>query len=385
MTVDVTGKLGFFELHLFGEGKEALTLAQRLKDAVPHLALHGAVIAEPLSRLASQQGWIIEHALPEAKIGQCWLIATSADATDLPLIERAEKAGIAIFAPGHPERSNVYLSAETAPQPTAHSSDNTGFVSLVGAGPGDPSLLTLKALERLQQADILVYDRLVSQEVLALASPTAKRLYVGKARSNHSVPQSDINQTLVDWARQGYRVVRLKGGDSFIFGRGGEELELLAQEQIPFEVVPGITAALGVSSYAGIPLTHRNHAQSVRFVTGHLKNGSVDLDWTTLAAPGQTLVFYMGLGSLKEITHQLIAHGVNTSMPIALVEQGTTARQQVHTGTLSTIEEVLSGVTIAPPTLIIVGGVVGLHPQLQWFDQHAANSLGWQHGKHPSP
>ncbi|MDI5985795.1 uroporphyrinogen-III C-methyltransferase [Halomonas sp. M4R5S39] len=255
-----------------------------------------------------------------------------------------------------------------------------GRVSLVGAGPGDPELLTLKALKRLQAAEVILHDRLVSEEVLALANPAARRLYVGKARSDHSLPQEDINQALLDWARSGKRVVRLKGGDPFIFGRGGEELEALVAEGIEVEVVPGITAASGCAAYAGIPLTHRDHAQSVRFITGHLKNGSTDLDWPALARPGQTLVFYMGLHGLEEIRRQLIAHGLAPETPLALIEQGTTARQRVHRGTLERMPDSLGGL-LRPPTLIIVGGVVALHDRLAWFEGHLAASRGWDTGK----
>ncbi|MGC3871898.1 uroporphyrinogen-III C-methyltransferase [Halomonas sp. GXIMD04776] len=260
-----------------------------------------------------------------------------------------------------------------------------GQVCLVGAGPGDPDLLTLKALKRLQVADTILHDRLVSEEILALANPRAQRLYVGKARSQHSLPQESINQALVDWARQGKRVVRLKGGDPFIFGRGGEELETLAHAQVAFEVVPGVTAASGCAAYAGIPLTHRDHAQSVRFVTGHLSNGSCNLDWETLARPGQTLVFYMGLGSLDEIRRGLQAHGLFGDTPLALIEQGTTARQKVHVGTLATLPSSLERDQVRPPTLIIVGSVVSLQARLAWFTGDSAASQGWQHGKHPTP
>ncbi|MFC3286271.1 uroporphyrinogen-III C-methyltransferase [Litchfieldella rifensis] len=260
-----------------------------------------------------------------------------------------------------------------------------GQVTLIGAGPGDPELLTLKALKRLQVAEVILHDRLVSGEVLAMANPRAQRLYVGKARSRHSLPQDGINRALVEWARAGKRVVRLKGGDPFIFGRGGEELEALAAAEVAFEVIPGITAASGCAAYAGIPLTHRDHAQSVRFITGHLQNGSCELDWPTLAHPGQTLVFYMGLGSLDIIRHQLQAHGLAGETPLALVEQGTTARQRVHVGTLAALPASLVDGDVKPPTLIIVGEVVALHDRLAWFDDGRATSRGWQEGKHPTP
>ncbi|TDB03119.1 uroporphyrinogen-III C-methyltransferase [Halomonas marinisediminis] len=263
------------------------------------------------------------------------------------------------------------LTSDRAPRPD-------GRVSLVGAGPGDPELLTIKALRRLEAAEVILHDRLVSAEVLAMANPLARRLYVGKARSNHSLPQSGINQALVEWARQGKRVVRLKGGDPFIFGRGGEELESLAAAGIDFEVIPGITAASGCAAYAGIPLTHRDHAQSVRFITGHLKNGSAELDWPALASPGQTLVFYMGLHSLPEICHQLVVHGLPEETPVALIEQGSTARQRVHRGSLAGLPEVLAAGGLQPPTLIIVGGVVALHDRLDWFEPTMAVTAGWE-------
>ncbi|WP_248730117.1 MULTISPECIES: uroporphyrinogen-III C-methyltransferase [Halomonadaceae] len=260
-----------------------------------------------------------------------------------------------------------------------------GIVSLVGAGPGDPELLTLKALKRLQAAEVVLHDRLVSNEILAMVNPAASRFYVGKARSHHSVPQEGINQALVDWARQGKRVVRLKGGDPFIFGRGGEELETLAEAGIAFEVIPGVTAASGCAAYSGIPLTHRDHAQSVRFITGHLKSGSCDLDWPTLSRPGQTLVFYMGLGSVALISEHLRAHGLAGDTPLALVEQATTARQRVHVGTLAQLPKSLTSGEIKPPTLIIVGQVVSLQRKLAWFDSERAGALGWEEGKHSSP
>ncbi|CAM3649571.1 siroheme synthase CysG [Parendozoicomonas haliclonae] len=243
----------------------------------------------------------------------------------------------------------------------------TGEVYLVGGGPGDPDLLTFKALRLMQQADVVLYDRLVSKEVLNLCRRDADMIYVGKRRDQHAVPQGNINQLLIDLAKGGRRVLRLKGGDPFIFGRGGEEIESLAEEGIPFQVVPGITAASGCASYAGIPLTHRDHAQSVRFVTGHLKDGSIDLHWQDMATPDQTLVFYMGLMGLREICRQLVAHGRDPQTPVALVQQGTTSRQKVWTGTLNTIADIIEGEEVAPPTLIIVGSVVSLHQTLNWF------------------
>ena len=242
-----------------------------------------------------------------------------------------------------------------------------GEVYLIGAGPGDPDLLTFRALRLMQQADVIVYDRLVSAEILDLARRDSEKIYVGKQRDFHSLPQDSINELLAKLALSGKRVARLKGGDPFIFGRGGEEIETLVQYGVEFQVVPGITAATGCASYAGIPLTHRDHAQSCTFVTGHLKDGSINLNWPQLAAPNQTLVIYMGLVGLAEICRQLIAHGCPSSHPIAIVQQGTTQNQRVIIGTLADMPAKLENQQIKPPTLIIVGTVVNLQPQLQWF------------------
>ncbi|OCG21025.1 uroporphyrinogen-III C-methyltransferase [Gilliamella sp. wkB108] len=245
--------------------------------------------------------------------------------------------------------------------------DYRGEVVLVGAGPGDAGLLTLKGLQQIQQADIIVYDRLVSDEIMDLARRDAQRIFVGKRPGFHCVPQEQINQILLEQAQKGKRVVRLKGGDPFIFGRGGEELETLFNADIPFSVVPGITAASGCSAYSGIPLTHRNYAHSVRLVTGHLKDGS-HLDWQSLAAEKQTLVFYMGLSQAENIGKQLIKHGMDINTPVAIVEEGTTTKQKVISGVLSNLAQL--SIQACSPSLIIIGPVVALREKLNWFSQH---------------
>lgn len=276
-----------------------------------------------------------------------------------------------------------------------------GRVYLIGAGPGDPELLTLRAARILAQADALVYDNLVSDGVLALANPAAQRIYAGKRRNEHTLRQEQINTLLVQLAREGRQVVRLKGGDPFIFGRGGEEMQKLAEAGVPFEVVPGITAASGVACYAGIPLTHRDHAQSCLFVTGHLKNvqGAADaasdgahtatqpdLDWTALVRPQQTVVIYMGLSALPAICRKLIEHGAPPTRPIAAVQHATLATQRVITGTLADLPTQPGVQDLRSPSLLIVGDVVTLHGALDWFDPGAGAAMRLTHDDlHPPP
>ncbi len=255
--------------------------------------------------------------------------------------------------------------------------EDIGEVYLVGAGPGDPDLLTFRALRLMQRADVVVYDRLVSAEILEMVRRDAEFVYVGKARNKHAVKQENINELLVRFAKEGKKVLRLKGGDPFIFGRGGEEIETLMEQEVSFQVVPGITAAAGCAAYAGIPLTHRDYVQSCTFVTGHLKDGTVNLNWSALAHKGQTIVFYMGLHGVKEICKQLVAHGLDSLTPAALVEKGTTPQQQVHIGNLETLPNIVDTTEILPPTLIIVGDVVELHNKLAWFEPSGAKPLAY--------
>ncbi len=255
-----------------------------------------------------------------------------------------------------------------------------GCVYLVGSGPGDPELLTLKAARLIGEADVIVYDHLVGAGILDLARSDVKIIYAGKEASKHTLPQEEINALLVRLAREGgarCRIVRLKGGDPFIFGRGGEEIETLIEAGSPFEVVPGVTAAAGCAAYAGIPLTHRDHAQVCVFATGHLKDGSVNLDWAALARPHQTVVFYMGIGGISEICRQMIAHGLPPHTPAAVVQHGTTVRQRVLTADLGSLPERVTESGIAAPALIIVGSVVGLHEKLAWYvpEEEGAKSV----------
>lgn len=255
------------------------------------------------------------------------------------------------------------------PEVPSRGGAHPGTVYLVGAGPGDPELLTLRALRLIREAEVLVYDQLVSDAILGLVNPQAERIYAGKQRGNHAVPQEDLNLLLVTLAKRGKRVVRLKGGDPYTFGRGGEEVETLRENGVAFEVVPGITAAAGVAAYAGIPLTHRNYAQACVFVTGHLKDGSMNLDWPGLARRRQTVIIYMGLSGLSYLCEQLINHGLPPDWPAAIVQQGTTPNQRTVTGTLATLPELATQAGMKPPTLIIVGEVVRLRDKLAWFPE----------------
>jgi len=266
-----------------------------------------------------------------------------------------------------PDRPTAAELARVARAETAPNAAHRGEVYLVGAGPGDPELLTLRALKLMERAEVMLYDNLVSDAVLELVPASVERIYVGKRRADHTLRQEEINALLVRHARAGRRVLRLKGGDPFMFGRGGEEIDSLAANGIPFEVVPGITAALGVAAFTGIPLTHRDYAQACLFVTGHLKNGSMDLDWPALARPRQTVVVYMGLLCLPILCAKLIEYGQSPDLPAAVIQQGTAPTQRVVTGTLATLPELAERAELHGPTLIIVGDVVRLRERLNWF------------------
>jgi uroporphyrin-III C-methyltransferase/precorrin-2 dehydrogenase/sirohydrochlorin ferrochelatase len=257
--------------------------------------------------------------------------------------------------------SHLTEAAEAGDQPPA------GEVYLVGTGPGDPDLLTFRALRLMQQADVVLYDRLIGDGILNLVRRDARRIYVGKLKHNHTVPQEEISEMLIDLAKQGKRVLRLKGGDPFVFGRGGEEIEALSENGIAFQVVPGVTAANGCAAYAGIPLTHRDHAQACVFVTGHEKEGELNLNWESLIQPRQTVVLYMGLTSLEAITSGFIEHGADPQTPAAVVENGTRAGQRVIAGTLDSLLDRTSQARVKSPALIIVGTVVSLREKLSWF------------------
>ena len=244
----------------------------------------------------------------------------------------------------------------------------SGEVFLVGAGPGDPELLTLRALHLIQKADICIYDNLVSKEILELVRRDAHMIYAGKLRNNHTIEQKEINKLLVKYAKKGLRVLRLKGGDPFVFGRGGEEISELMAKNIKFQVIPGITAATGVSAYAGIPLTHRDYSQSCIFITGHEKNGVLNINWDNLTHENQTIVIYMGLNSLPIIAQNLIDSGMRKDMPIALVQEGTTDNQKVVVSTISKVNSKILKTDIQSPVIIIIGEVIKLRKSIKWFN-----------------
>ncbi len=248
-----------------------------------------------------------------------------------------------------------------------------GEVYLVGAGPGDPDLLTFRALRLMQKADVVLYDRLTDEGVMNLVRREAERIYVGKQPDDHELPQGEISALMIKLAKEGRRVLRLKGGDPFMFGRGGEEIEALAAQGIPFQVCPGVTAATGAAAYAGIPLTHRDHAHACVFVTGHGKDGKIALNWGALSQPRQTVAIYMGLRNLEALTGELIAHGADSDLPAAIVDNATRAAQRVVVGTLGTLAAKARAAELSGPAIVIVGTVVTLRDKLDWRPQARQN------------
>ena len=324
----------------------ARQLRSRLESLVP--AAYG-----DLARLAEQYRDTVKQTFPKVEERRrFWESVLEGPVTEHVFANRGSEARALLDK----------LVATADPDP-----DYLGEVYLVGAGPGDPDLLTFKALRLMQKCDVVVYDRLVSEPILDLVRRDAEKIYAGKARAKHSISQENINQLLVRLAKEGKRVLRLKGGDPFVFGRGGEEISELIDENIDFQVVPGITAASGCASYAGIPLTHRDYSQACIFVTGHRKEGGSDLNWDMLSHANQTVVFYMGLGNVQRICDSLKAHGRDPMTPAALIEKGTTSVQRVFIGDLDTLPGIVDSNEVRAPTLIIVGEVVELHKKLHWY------------------
>jgi uroporphyrin-III C-methyltransferase/precorrin-2 dehydrogenase/sirohydrochlorin ferrochelatase len=324
----------------------ARLLRARLETLVP--AAYG-----DLARLAQRFRDRVKRALPQPARRPFWERVLAGPIAELVFSGRLPQAERALA-------QAIDDSSNRGPQ--------SGEVYLVGAGPGNPELLTFAALRLMQQADVVLYDNLVASEIIDLCRRDAERIYVGKQRANHTMRQEQINALLVKLAREGRRVLRLKGGDPYVFGRGGEEIETLAACGVRFRVVPGITAACGVAAYAGIPLTHRDHAHSCVLVTGHLKDGTMNLDWHGLARPQQTVVVYMGLIGLARLCEQLIEHGMPPDMPAAVVQQATMPQQRVVTGTLADLAARVEAAGLRPPTLVIVGDVVKLRDTLNWYE-----------------
>jgi uroporphyrin-III C-methyltransferase/precorrin-2 dehydrogenase/sirohydrochlorin ferrochelatase len=267
---------------------------------------------------------------------------------------------------GRLDAARMHLSREIERWASERASPE-GEVYLVGAGPGDPDLVTFRALRLMQKADVVLYDRLTDDRIMNLVRREAERVYVGKRPDNHELPQEEISALLVRLAKEGRRVLRLKGGDPFLFGRGGEEIEALAEHGVPFQVCPGVTAAIGASAYAGIPLTHRDHAQACVFVTGHGRDGKIDLDWAALLKPRQTVAIYMGLRNLEPLTRQFVAHGASPDLPAAIVENATRPNQRVVVATLATLAEKARAAELRGPSIVIVGAVVALREKLDWY------------------
>ncbi|WP_440997797.1 uroporphyrinogen-III C-methyltransferase [Arhodomonas sp. SL1] len=358
---------------LVGGGEAAARYGAWLDDHGARLRVVAEVARPVLREAAAGRDWpVFERAFAESDLAGCHLAVAASDSTDLNrrVAEAADRTGVLVQALGWREGSSLALPMDPdTPPPRLAGHRGVGRAYLVGAGPGDPKLLTLRAREVLENADAVLYDRLVAPALMELVPASARRIYVGKAASRHALPQGRINELLVELAGEGLDVVRLKGGDPFVFGRGGEEIHQLKTAGVPFEVVPGITAALGCSAYAGIPLTHRDHAQVVTFVTGHLRDGSLDLPWEALVQPSQTVVVYMGIGGLDRLCAELRRRGLPGSHPAAVIQRGTLDDQAVISGTLADLPERARREGVRPPSLVIIGEVVRLREQLDWFSR----------------
>jgi uroporphyrin-III C-methyltransferase/precorrin-2 dehydrogenase/sirohydrochlorin ferrochelatase len=334
------------------------------------IAISSGGAAPVLARLLRQrlEAWLDPALGPLAVLAARWRDRIRARLPDLGARRRFYERLLTGAVPAALRRAQPALAeAETERLLAAASTSSAGSVVLVGAGPGDPGLLTLRGHRALHEADVILYDRLVSSEVLALARRDAERIEVGKEAGHHHVTQERIHGLMLEHARAGRRVVRLKGGDPFVFGRGGEELEYLRAHGVPYEVVPGITAALACAAYAGIPLTHRDHAQSVRLLTAHCRRSHDTLDWPALAQERQTLAVYMGVGELAVLQERLLAHGRAPATPFALVENGSHPGQRVVTGTLARLCDLAQAHAVRSPALLILGEVAALAPALAWF------------------
>jgi uroporphyrin-III C-methyltransferase len=363
-----------------GGGVAAARRAETLLKAGARVTAFAAAASAEFDALANHPSLTRvadEPTRPEDFTGlRVCIVATDDAAKDARMHALAKAAGVLTHVVAHPELCDFLLPAIVDRDPVtiaistggASPAERSGMgeVYLVGAGPGDPDLLTFRALRLMQQADVVLYDRLVDPAILELVRREAERVYVGKRPRDHAAAQGEISEMLVRFARQGKRVLRLKGGDPFVFGRGGEEIETLAEQGVPFQVCPGITAAIGCSAYSGIPLTHRDHAQACVFVTAHGKDGPLARDWKALARPGQTVAIYMGLGHIEQTMSDLVAAGVDPETPAAIVDNGARPTQRVVVATVASIAEAARDAGLRGPTIIIVGSVVTLREKLNW-------------------
>jgi uroporphyrin-III C-methyltransferase len=374
--LDVNGR----KTAVVGGGGGAARRAETLLKAGALVTAFAAAASVEFDALANHASLTLvadEPTRPEdfANFRVC-IVATDDPTKDARMHALAKAAGVLTHVAAHPELCDFLLPAIVDRDPVTFAistgggspaeRSGMGEVYLVGAGPGDPDLLTFRALRLMQQADVVLYDRLVDPAILDLVRQEAERVYVGKRPRDHAAAQGEISEMMVRFARQGKRVLRLKGGDPFVFGRGGEEIETLAEQGVPFQVCPGITAAIGCSAYSGIPLTHRDHAQACIFVTAHGKDGPVTRDWKALARPGQTVAIYMGLGHIEQTMSDFVAAGVDPQTPAAIVDNGARPTQRVVVATVANIAQAARDAGLRGPTIIIVGSVVTLREKLNW-------------------